>query len=128
MKKILISAICCAVLGIAFSLMSATSVSALPAETFWGDTCFVRTGPGDTDYEELNCRAHYVIKPNDEGFVEFFNYQDHGQLPADGWRPSQVMRNSYEVCYFNQTVCGIAIEVITPSGEYKSWFNGQAVN
>jgi len=123
MKKILISAICCAIFVIAFSLMGAISVSAARATTDKGLGCFV-SGDGFDYYLDLSCSAHDVIKFDDEGNFEFYEYQDHGQLPEEATAPSRTLRNNYEQClnFSFGEVCGTVNEIVTPSGEYKSSF------
>jgi|SRR5687768_1777910 len=113
------------VLGIIFSFIGVNSVSATRAVTDKGTGCFVRVGTGDNDYVLDNtCTAHDVRKLDDEGNLDFYVYQDHGQLPEGSWRPSRVYRNSFEMCFTASfgVFCGIAKESVTPSGEYKSSF------
>ena len=114
------------ILGIIFSFIGVNSVSATRAVTDSGTGCFVRVGTGDDDYVfDATCAAHDALKLDDEGDIEFYVYQDHGQLPEGSWRPSQAFRSSFEQCLNTSfgVVCGIATETVTPSGEYKSSFN-----
>ena len=114
------------ILGIIFSFIGVTSVSATRAVTDRGTGCFVRVGTGDDEYVfDAACAAHDAIKFDDEGNFEFYVYQDHGQLPEGSWRPSQAFRSSFEQCFNTSfgVVCGIATETVSPSGEYKSSFN-----
>lgn len=125
MNRIVLSALCLAVLGIAFSFSDQVSVSAARATPDKGQGCFVRVGEGPNDYElDATCEAHEVLKLDNQGNVEFYVYQDHGQLPEGSWRPDTTFRDTFEQCFntsFGQ-ICGIATETVTPSGEYKSNF------
>jgi hypothetical protein len=113
------------VLGITFSFIGATSVSATRAVTHKGNGCYVRVGTGGSDYlEDVSCTATDILKMDDDGNFEFYVYQDHGQLPEGGWRPTQAYRNTFEQCFQFSfgVVCGTVKETVTPSGEYKSSF------
>ena len=116
------------VFGIISCFIGVNSVSATRAITDRGTGCYVRvgTGPGDYVYDAA-CTAQDVTKLDNEGNVEFYSYQDHGQLPEGSWRPSKGYRNTFEVCYAFSfgVVCGTATETITPSGEYKSSFKSR---
>ena len=127
MNKILVSLVSFAVFAIAFSFIGASSVSAARAYTDKGNGCYVRVGVGDDDYVfDASCAAHDVLKLDDEGNVEFYQYQDHGQLPEDVIPPSRTVNYNFDTCLsFGSLgiVCGTINETITPSGEYKSSFN-----
>ena len=113
------------VLGIIFYFVGVNSVSATRAITDRGTGCYVRVGTGENDYiYDATCAAHDVTKFDNEGNVELYSYQDHGQLPEGSWLPSEAYRNTFEVCYAFSSgiVCGTATETVTPSGEYKSSF------
>src|SRR5690348_14142631 len=107
MKKVLIGLVCCAVLGIAFSFMGVSSVSAAPADPQKGTGCFA-SGDGANYFFDSNCSSHYDFKFNDDGSLQFFIYQDQTQLPAEVARPARGLHSSFEQCYnfsFGQ-VCG----------------------
>lgn len=126
MKKVTLRMISLVILGIVFfSFIAVASVSAKRAETDRGLGCYVRVGTEYNDYVADNaCTAHEILKMDDDGNLEFYVYQDHGQLPAGSWRPEQAYRNTFEVCYNFSfgTVCGTVKESVSPSGEYKSSF------
>ena len=126
MKKVSSTIKTLVVLGIIFSFIGVTSVSATRAVPDKGTGCFVRVGTGDNDYVfDTTCTAHDALKFDDEGNFEFYVYQDHGQLPEGSWRPSQAFRSTFEQCFNTSfgVICGIATETVSPSGEYKSSFN-----
>jgi hypothetical protein len=113
------------VLGITLSFIGVNSVSATRAITDRGTGCYVRVGTGDNDYAyDATCTAHDVIKFDNKGNFQFYEYQDHGELPEGSWIPTKTYRNTFEVCYNLgfAVVCGTATETVTPSGEYKSSF------
>ena len=113
------------VLGIIFSFIGVSSVLATRAQTGKGTGCFIRVGTGDDDYAfDGTCTAHDVLKMDDDGNLEFYVYQDHGQLPEGSWRPSQTHRETFEQClqFDFGIVCGTVRETVSPSGEYKSSF------
>ena len=113
------------VLGIMFAFIGVIPVSAKRAVTDSGLGCLVRVGLEENDYAlDPACSAHDVLKLDEEGNLEFYVYQDHGQLPEVGWRPTSTFRTTFEVCYqfsFGVT-CGTAKESVTPSGQYTSSF------
>jgi len=116
------------VLGITLSFIGVNSVSATRAITEKGTGCYVRvTEAGDYAYD-ATCAAHDVTKLKNDGSLDFYSYQDHGELPEGTWRPSKAYRNTFEICYRFSfgIVCGTATETITPSGEYKSSFKSRA--
>lgn len=123
MKRLLGGLVCVAVLGIALSFIGSRSVSAKPADPNKGTGCLVLDPEAEGGYAyDANCQAHNIIKEDDEGNLEFFFYQDHGQT---SWHPEETYRNSFEICYESTRyveICGIAKETVTPSGEYKSSF------
>ena len=126
MNKVKLTITSFAAIAIVITFIGVTSVSARRAEPSSGTGCFVRTGEGVDDYTfDTACQAHDVLKLDDDGNLEFYVYQDHGQLPAGGWLPFQSYRTTFEQC-FNMTgvgvVCGIGRESVSPSGEYKSSF------
>ncbi|BCS34232.2 hypothetical protein TBR22_A34610 [Luteitalea sp. TBR-22] len=106
-------------------LVGATRGAATPADPARGDGCLVTDAVGDNYFDE-GCRAHRVLKLDDEGIVAFFHYQDVGQLPAGAAVPTSTVRNTYEQCLrlrgYDQIVCGTVRETITPSGIYTSTF------
>ncbi len=129
MKKIILRMKGLVALGISLSFISfigPNSVSGAPAEPSKGAGCYVRTGLNANDYAfDPTCAAHDVLKLDDDGELDFYVYQDHGQLPEGSWRPSTTFRNTFEMCLNLGSigiVCGIAKETVTPSGEYKSSF------
>ena len=125
MKKVSLTIKSLVILGIVFSFIGVNSVSAKRAVTDSGTGCFVRVGTEFNDYIlDTTCTAHDVLKLDDDGNLEFYVYQDHGQLPAGSWRPSQPYRNAFEACYEFSfgIVCGTVKESVSPSGEYKSSF------
>ena len=122
MKKTVGMLTCVAVLGIALSFIGSTSVTAKRAYAEKGTGCFVRTGEGELDYVvDPNCQAHDVTKEDDEGNLELYFYQDHGQT---SWQPIEIYRNTFEQCLDSPygQICGTVKETVTPSGEYKSSF------
>ena len=123
MKRLVGGLVCIALVGIALSFIGSTSVTAKRAYADKGNGCYVRTGEGPADYViDPNCEAHDVVKEDDEGNLELYFYQDHGQT---SWHPEETYRNTYEDCLNSQTygqICGIVKETVTPSGEYKSSF------
>ena len=70
MKKILISVVCLAILGITFSLMGTSSVSDAPASADKGTGCYV-TGDGLNYYPDENCSTFSTLKFDDEGNFQF---------------------------------------------------------
>lgn len=103
MKNIVLGIKNLMVLGITFSFIGVSSVSATRAVTDRGTGCFIRVGTGDDDYAfDSTCTAHDVLKMDDDGNLEFYVYQDHGQLPG-----------SY---------AGQSGRPFPPSGEYESSF------
>ena len=115
------------IFAIAISFIGVIPVSATRAVADKGTGCYVRVGPGEGDYVLDNaCEAHDVIKFDDDGSIELYNYQDHGQLPEGGWRPDRTFRSTYDQCLSitpaHILVCGTIKETVTPSGEYKSSF------
>jgi hypothetical protein len=125
MKRVSLAIGTLALLGITFSFIGVNSVSATRAFTDKGTGCYVLVDPGGEDYVfDDTCTAHDAIKFDDEGHLEFYVYQDHGQLPEGSWRPSRVFRSTYEQCfnYSFGVVCGTVTETVTPDGGYKSSF------
>ena len=124
MKKVLVSFVCFAVIFIASSSSGISSVSAAPAEASKGFGCVVTDANG-AHYLDPTCAAHQVVKFDNEGNLQFFEYQDHGTLPSRAARPRRAFRTTYSVCYdFAELgeICGIVDELVLPSGEYKSSF------
>ena len=125
MRAVSLTAKTLVVIGIVFSF-GVGSVSATRAVTDKGTGCYVRVGTGDDEYifDDL-CTSKEVLQMDDAGNLEFYVYQDHGQLPEGSWRPSQAYRYTYELCmqFSFGFVCGTVRESVTPSGEYKSSFN-----
>ena len=122
MRKVNLAIRSLVVIVIALSFTGVNSVFGTRAETARGEGCMVRVGDGDDDYAfDSACEAHEVLKMDDDGELDFYVYQDHGQ---SSWRPSTPYRNTFEICYHFSfgTVCGIAKESVSPSGEYKSSF------
>lgn len=122
MKKLSFAMRTLVVIGVALSFTGVSPVSATRAETSRGTGCYVRVGDGENDYVlDAACTAHAVLKMDDDGELDFYVYQDHGQ---SAWHPSTPYRNSFEACYqFNfGVVCGLVKESVSPSGEYKSSF------
>ena len=108
-------------------LATGTSVGAAatpaPATPDRGTGCYVTDANGQSFFDE-SCTAHDVIRFGADGSLEFYAYQDVGQLPPEAARPASVIRNSYEACYaysFGVT-CGEVVETITPGGAYRSSF------
>jgi hypothetical protein len=126
MNKVKFTITSLAALAIMIAFIGITPAFARRAEPGSGTGCFVRIGEGPDDYAfDAACQAHDVLKLDHEGNLDFYVYQDHGQLPAGGWLPFQSYRSTFEQC-FNMTgvglVCGTAKESVSPSGEYKSSF------
>ena len=122
MRKLSLAIRTLVVIGIALSFTGVNSVSATRAETARDTGCYVRVGEGVDDYVlDGACTASSVLKMDDDGELDFYVYQDHGQST---WHPSLPYRNTFEICYEFDfgVVCGIAKETVTPSGEYKSSF------
>ena len=124
MKKLLIALVGVAVLGIALSFIGSSTISAKRAYAEKGTGCFVLDPNGIYNgyAVDANCQTHDVTKEDDEGYLELFFYQDHGQT---SWHPEETYRSTYEGCVIVQPygqVCGIIKESVTPSGEYKSSF------
>ena len=123
MKNIVHKIVCVAMIAATFSFIGVTSTSALPADVERGDGCFVGWGENEYFFDET-CQAQAVTKIDNEGNLQFYTYQDHGQLPADYPLPTQVVRNTFEACgNFGGSIgikCGIIDELVTPTGEYKS--------
>ena len=125
MKKLSLTIKGLVVLGVIFSVIGVDSASATRSLTQKGTGCFIRVGTGDDDYAfDGACTAHDVLKIDDDGNLEFYVYQDHGQLPEGSWRPSQPYRETFEQClqFDFGIVCGTVRESVSPSGEYKSSF------
>lgn len=112
------------VLGMILSVLGVVTIFAIPAMTEKGKGCSVRNGPAPGNYVvDEACTFHQVLKLDDEGNIEFFHYQDKGQVQS-AWRPDRALRIESNLCYdIDQgEVCGRVTETITPSGEYKSSF------
>ena len=125
MKRVFLTIMTLVVLGITISFIGVNSVSATRAVTGRDTGCFVRVGTGDNDYAlDETCTVQATLKMDDDGTFDFYVYQDHGQLPEGSWRPDQAYRDTFELCFNFSfgTVCGIAKETVSPSGEYKSSF------
>ena len=114
------------VLAGAFLTMGAKAGSAAPATPDRGTGCFVTDANGQNYFDEA-CIAHEVTRFGADGSLEFYAYQDVGQLPSDAAHPATAIRNSYDVCYaFSYgVVCGVVVEVIAPGGTYKSSFTAR---
>ena len=122
MRKVSLAIRTLVVIGIALCFTGVSSVSATRAVTDRGTGCYVRVGDGEDDYVlDSACTAQSVLKMDDDGEFDFYVYQDHGEST---WHPSTPYRNTFEICYEFSfgTVCGIAKESVSPSGEYKSSF------
>jgi hypothetical protein len=126
MKKIQLTITSLAALVIVISVIGVRPVTATRATPDRGNGCHVRIGDGANDYAfDPACETHDVLKLDDDGGLDFYVYQDHGQLPAGGWFPSQPYRSTFEQCFeFGSigVICGTVKESVTPSGEYKSSF------
>jgi hypothetical protein len=104
-------------------LIGASSTSAAPASPNKGTGCFVGDANG-AYYFDAACKAHDNLKLDGDGNLQFYHYQDKGQLPDGAALPSSAIRNTYPACFnfsFGVT-CGTVEEVITPSGAYSSSF------
>lgn len=122
MRKVRLAIRTLVVIVIALSFTGVNSVSATRADTSRGEGCWVRVGDGEDDYVfDGACEAHAVLKMDDDEEFDFYVYQDHGQST---WHPSTTYRSTFELCFRFSfgTVCGIAKESVSPSGEYKSSF------
>lgn len=113
-----------AVVFAAFASFGARTVSAAPspASTQKGTGCYV-AADGVDYYYDAGCAVHLVFDIDADGDLVFYEYQDHGQIPAGVARPSRAVRRTFEQCLnFGSlgVLCGIAVEVVTPSGQYKS--------
>jgi hypothetical protein len=85
------------------------------AQTSDGKGCLVRDGAGAYHYD-ANCEWHTVIKRDKNNAIQFFSYQDKGQLPAAAPKPSSAANN-----YAPWPGCPEGIkETTTPSGQYSS--------
>jgi hypothetical protein len=119
MKRQVVLVAVIAVLGMAFSFLGSHIVSATPADVTKDHGCYVAE-EFDYAYDET-CSVHRVLKRDENGELEFFSYQDHGQ---SSWHPERPFRNTIEIClnFGGNTgvVCGTAHESVMPSGEYKS--------
>jgi len=127
MKRLIGGLVFVALVGIALSFVGSTSVSAMRANTDKGKGCFVRVSEEIFDnVEDPECTYHEVMKLDDDGNVEFYFYQDHGQTP---WRPQKTFRETYFMCTVFEDgleLCGYNTEIITPNGEYKSTFKTES--
>ena len=127
MKRLIGGLVFVALVGIALSFVGSTSVSAMRANTDKGKGCFVRVSEEIFDnVEDPECTYHEVMKLDDDGNVEFYFYQDHGQTP---WRPQKTLRETYFICTVFEDgleLCGYNTEIITPNGEYKSTFKTES--
>ena len=107
-------------------LATAPSVgSATPASPGKGSGCLVGDANGDY-YFDAACKTHDVLKLDKDGSVQFYSYQDAGQLPAGAALPSSAIHTTTEACLnFGGSVgvlCGTIVETVTPSGAYKDSF------
>ena len=109
--------------------MMTKSASAAKATADKGAGCGVKDA-NDVVWFDPNCTWHEVVKYDDEGNIEFYEYHDHGNLPEAAARPSQAYRTGgayggdlpcFQVDEQN-CLSGPFDEVITPSGEYQSSF------
>ena len=127
MKKIVGGVVCVVLIGLAVSFIGSNSVAAKPAESEKGAGCYVPASDGVSPYVfDATCDAHAVVKYDDDGGLEFYFYEDHGQT---AWHPKTAVRDTYSQCLnFGPQlgiVCGTVKESVTPSGEYKSSFKVQ---
>lgn len=123
MKKLIRHIVFVTIIASTFAIIGVSSASALPATVERDSGCLV--GYSDLPYLfDDTCRAQSVFKLDADGSFQFYIYQDHGRLPADYLLPSEAVLESFELCLnFGGTIgvrCGIADQVVTPSGEYKS--------
>jgi hypothetical protein len=122
MNKLFAGLLCVALLGITLSFIGSTSVTAKRAIADKGTGCYVKTGEGESDYVvDPNCQAHDVLKMDDDGGIDFYVYQDHGQT---SWHPEETYRTTYDASIYVNGILveGVIKETVTPSGEYKSSF------
>ena len=85
------------------------------AQTADGKGCLVRDGAGAYHYD-ANCEWHTVIKRDKANAIQFFSYQDKGDLPATAPMPAKADNH-----YAPWPGCPEGIkETTTPSGQYSS--------
>ncbi len=85
------------------------------AQTADGKGCLVRDGAGAYHFDAA-CEWHTVIKRDKNNAIQFFSYQDKGQLPATAPKPTSAANN-----YAPWPGCPDGIkETTTPSGQYSS--------
>jgi hypothetical protein len=113
-----------ALLAAAILSTNASPVSATPANAGRGDGCSVADASGVYHFD-AGCKAYLVTRFDANGNLVLFEYQDAGQVPAGAPLPTTTIRNEFEQCFeFGSAgvICGQTVEVITPSGVYKSSF------
>jgi hypothetical protein len=126
MKRALLVFLCTVAVGTALAFGAAGSVSAAPApgSVIQSTGCFVSADGIDYAWDPA-CAVHVVRDLDADGNLAFHEYQDHGQLPADVAPPSRTVRivtSNYCLNFGSLGIhCGTAVEIVTPSGEYKSW-------
>jgi len=85
------------------------------AQTSDGKGCLVRDGAGAYHFD-ANCEWHTVIKRDKANAIQFFSYQDKGELPAAAPKPAKADNH-----YAPWPGCPEGIkETTTPSGQYSS--------
>lgn len=85
------------------------------AQTADGKGCLVRDGAGAYHFDAA-CEWHTVVKRDKNNAIQFFSYQDKGQLPAGAPKPTSAANNSTA-----WPGCPEGIkETTTPSGQYSS--------
>jgi hypothetical protein len=87
----------------------------IAAQTADGKGCLVRDGAGAYLFD-ATCEWHTVIKRDKANAIQFFSYQDKGQLPATAPKPAKADNH-----YAPWPGCPEGIkETTTPSGQYSS--------
>jgi hypothetical protein len=85
------------------------------AQTADGTGCLVRDGAGAYHFDAA-CEWHTVVKRDKNNAIQFFSYQDKGNLPAGAPKPTSAANNSVP---WPGCPDGIK-ETTTPSGQYSS--------
>jgi len=123
MKQKLFSVFSCLVMIIALTGATSNKVTASPLSdvtTDSGTGCYVPDGNDGYAFDS-SCSWHVVIKRDKDANITEYRYQDHGTMPEGAPRPSRTISETYPLV-LNPLGLGLATEITTPSGEYKSSF------
>lgn len=107
------AAVCC------LAFVNRDIEAASPAVVEDGQGCVVKDA-NNVQYFDAACEYHFVYKLDENGDLEFVNYQDKGRLPAGAALPNRAYRTQSVVTCGGCILEGTYDEIITPSGNYSS--------